>query len=119
MPDYYNDGDSAAPPPVNTATVTINSVTYIAEDINYDTPTASVYRRDANNVAADGYHHDEPITGSATLQLASTSTALPEKYDTFTLDSITWLVLGVGKSYTLGDFTKTPITFTKRLHTPV
>lgn len=100
--------------------VTINSVTYILESATY---TQTSTRADVNS--SDG----EPlgstvipgrIEGSATLQLATATTAVPAIGQTFTIASGrndgTYVLTDVGESQSQGEYVKVNISFYKQLN---
>ena len=82
MSAAINDGSI----PYGSVVLTINSVTYVAESISLDLPTNVLERKNevgepSGQVLVNGFN-----TGSASLQLASTSTAHPANGMTFTAD---------------------------------
>jgi hypothetical protein len=75
--------------PIGLDVVTINAVTYIADSIDLATQsTRLIERTDENGDYAESQTRasSSAITGSMTLQKATTSTAFPEAGQTFTLD---------------------------------
>ncbi len=56
------------------------------------------------------------ITGTAKLQLATQSTAIPARNGEFTLQGQDWIVETVGVAYTQGAYTYVNITFVQRLN---
>ncbi len=111
--------------PFGSISITINSVAYIAENI---TPTKSdivIQRRGATNLPTGAAFVAEFQTGSATLQLATSSTALPGTFgesdvnkftaDLFSIGSGThqWAITRVGRTYAQADHFKVDIDFQK------
>ena len=75
--------------PLGIADVTINLVVYVVNSIDMSTTTTrQVVRTDGNGDYADSQTRAsaEPILGTMELQMASTSTALPEAGQSFTYD---------------------------------
>jgi hypothetical protein len=75
--------------PIGLDIVTINSVAYIADSIDLATQkTRLIERQDENGDYAESQTRasGSAITGSLTLQKATTSTAFPQAGQTFTLD---------------------------------
>ncbi|MBS0328219.1 MAG: hypothetical protein JSR30_00070 [Proteobacteria bacterium] len=91
--------------------VSINSVTYIAEDIQFNNGTERVVIKDPNGIPSGANILQGDITGTCRLQLATASTPLPPKASLFTLFGKSYYVLDIGASYTQGDYTKVNITF--------
>ncbi len=111
--------------PFGSISITINSVAYIAENI---TPTKSdivIQRRGATNLPTGAAFVADFQTGSATLQLATSSTALPGTFgesdvnkftaDLFSIGSGThqWAITRVGRTYAQADHFKVDIDFQK------
>lgn len=115
MADLYNSGTIGH----SSVVLTIDEVTYIAEDVSINDPTNRIERNDeANNF--DGLILTQgAVTGSATLQLATATTALPAKGETFTADLLragstqTWVIDGRTPTFAVGEAHKVGITFTK------
>lgn len=104
-------------------TVTIESVTYVAENISIDEPSSIIEQKNQHGVPSGQVIVAGFITGSATLQLASGSTALPALGDDFAIvpvggGSVTFLVSQVGQAFSSDAETKVNISFRKRINTP-
>lgn len=70
----YQDGNF----PAGTEVLTINSVDYVTDSFNYNSGTAEVANiKDENGDHAGANSSTGPGTGSAVLQLATSSTAIP------------------------------------------
>src|SRR6266705_2040293 len=78
MPLVFNDGNI----PFGSVVVTINSVDYVAEEIDFDEKSTAIYRRDEINVPNGGVYIQDLVKGKMTLQLASNDTAIPENQST-------------------------------------
>lgn len=81
--------NSQADQPQGLESVTINSVAYVVDSVDIATKDNRVISRtDANGDRADFMIRPgtDPISGSLTLQRASTSTVLPPEGDEFTYD---------------------------------
>jgi hypothetical protein len=74
MPIFLNDGNA----PFGSQLVTISGTTYIAEEIDFEEKTTSIYRRNEINELSGGVYIKDLITGKMTLQLGSESTPIPE-----------------------------------------
>ncbi len=98
--------------------VTINAVVYIAEDITITAPTTVVEIKDPSGIPTGQALIPEVITGTAKLQLATGSTAMPQLGGTFTLQGATWYVSETGKAYTQGQYVYSNISFRMRINNP-
>jgi len=81
--------NSQADQPQGLESVTINSVAYVVDSVDISTNDNRVISRtDANGDRADFMIRPgaDPISGSLTLQRASTSTVLPPEGDEFSYD---------------------------------
>jgi len=115
MPDLYNSGTIGH----GSMVLTIETVAYIAENI---TPNDAANRTDRNDEKGNhsGFVMTQgPVTGSATLQLETASTAIPEKGDTFKADffrkdtEATYIIESVSPAFAQGETHKVSITFVK------
>lgn len=109
MSDIINDGAIAA----GSRTLTIDGETYATDDFTVGPNEISTdqIRTDADNIP-DGRRIVKGVTnGSATLQLASPTQALPEFGNFFTETEGTFYILTVGRAETKDGETKVPITF--------
>lgn len=99
--------------------LTINSVAYVAEDISLSLPTQELLRYDELNAPEGIVLTEDFASGSATLQLATTSTVLPIRGQTFTANlqreassgTQTYVITQVDPSFAQGDFQKVSINF--------
>ena len=82
MPSVFNDGNI----PFGSEVVSINGVDYVAEEIEFTEKSTAIYRRDEQNVPNGGVYIQDLVTGKMTLQLASTSTPIPEGQSIVTMD---------------------------------
>lgn len=106
---------SAANLPFGARVLTINALTYIAEDFSYE-QTSVTAERQTELGAPNGIALNKGArTGSAKCQLALSTTALPEVGHTFVADTFTFLVLTVGKQESHNGFTVVPITFREQI----
>src|SRR3954469_19128595 len=96
--------------------VTINSVTYIAEDINITSPTTVVEIKDPNGIPTGKVIIPETINGTAKLQLATAATVMPPLGQTFTIQGATMYVTEVGAAYTQGQYVYANITFMRKIN---
>jgi len=109
-----NDGGG----PFGSEVLTINSVTYVAEDLSFNRPTVKTDRRDEVNEPSDRILNTDFEEGTATLQLAAEATAIPTGGMTFTRDAVVYVITEVGEVINHADFMKVTIGFYKRLNTP-
>ena len=112
MADILNDGSVAA----GSRDINIGGTVYATDDFKYDIGVgATILRTDKNSVPSGRKVARGEITGSATLQLATTSTALPTQFAQFTEAEGVHSVLTVGRAETKGGETKVPITFVRNI----
>src|SRR5689334_15403512 len=113
MSAFKNDGSI----PYASRVVTINSVAYIAENISVKRPAVIIERRNELNEPSGWVGIADFITGTATLQMASTSTAQPPAGQTFsttfdaTIGAETFVITEIDKSESQGDAKKFEVTF--------
>jgi hypothetical protein len=104
--------------------VTIDSVAYVAENISIDAPSTIIEQKDEYGVPSGQVIVEGFVTGTATLQLASSTTALPQIGDAFTLtqvgggSAVYFLISQVGQSFSQDAETKVNVSFRKRINTP-
>ena len=96
--------------------ITVNSVTYIAEDINLQFPTTIVEIKNPNGIPTGQVIIPQLINGTAKLQLASSSTVMPPLGQTFTLQGALFYVTEVGAAYTQGGYVYANITFRMKIN---
>lgn len=122
-----NDGSL----PTGSLVLTINSVAYVAEDISYNPGNSQmIERRDQLNEPSGCRYLKDFCDGTATLQLATSSTAIPPTASdstnggvaTFTgVDigegtGVTYIVHQVGNVFRQGDIRKVNISFRKKIN---
>jgi len=112
MASLYNDGSI----PYGSVVLTINAVTYIAENFSIDRPTAQIDRRNELNEPTGSVGIAEFVTGSATLQMAASATATPPLGNTFAHESETFYITQVGQVLAQGDAKKFTISFRKKIN---
>jgi len=118
MPIVIRDASDA---PFGSEIVQINSVNYYAEDISATKPVNVVDRTDEVGSVRDQVGVSGKITGTMTLQLETTTSAIPSPGDTLSgsygTGSNTWFfVTEVGTPITMNDFRKVTIGFTQKLN---
>lgn len=96
--------------------ITVNSVTYIAEDIELSFPTTVVEIKDPNGIPTGQVLIPQVITGTAKLQLATGSTVFPPLGLTFTLQGATFYVSEVGRAYSQGAYQYANISFRMKIN---
>jgi len=112
MPDIVNDGGVVGA----SRLLTISAVTYSTDDFRFDTPTGTQWDRTNHKSVLTGANYVKgKITGSATLQLATSATALPAWGATFTETEGTFIITSVGRTETKNGETKVPISFAKAI----
>lgn len=94
--------------------LTINAVTYVADDFEITYPTKIIERTNEFDepeaqVAVPGF-----VTGSATLQLETSSTAVPTVGQTFTHNAVDYFISEVGAPQSKADYCKVRISFRKK-----
>lgn len=100
--------------------LTINSVSYIAEQIEVRRPTVIIERRSELNAPNGQVQTDDFVTGTATLQLASGSIVIPENGLTFSTTFVTaigaetFFLSEIGQPESQGDAKKVTISFRKK-----
>ncbi len=112
MADYVIDGGVVG----FSRVLTIAAVTYATDDFKFDTPTGVQFDRTSHvSILTGAVYVKGKMTGSATLQLASSSTALPAWGATFVETEGTFIITQVGEAQTKSGETKVPITFAKAI----
>lgn len=106
MANVYNDGNI----PYGSQVVTLNATTYVAEDINFEDTTKTIDRADEIGNPNGAVYIKQKVTGTMTLQLATTSTAIPAVNDTVSLtyrgSAKTFVVSKVGQPQKQDDIRK-------------
>lgn len=114
MPNYK---DTVAGHEFGSVEITIGANTYFTiGGINFDDPSNTIDIQGEEDEYTGWIATDGIVTGSATLDLAGQD--VPAKYATFTWESVTWVIISVGKQLSVGALAQCPITFRKRINTP-
>jgi hypothetical protein len=123
MSAAYNDGavpyGSRILSIINTTTGA-TAVVFVAENVSIQRPTNIIERKDENDEPSGQVLVKNFNTGSATLQLATSTTVPPDEGATFsiTLDSVrgseTFVVSEVGQVESQGEAKKVNISFRKK-----
>jgi hypothetical protein len=114
FPSVVSDGTQVFGIP--TSPVTINSVVYIAEDINFTRPTNRQVIKDDKGVPIGQTIVPDVDTGTAKLQLASVSTAVPPRGQTMILAGTTYYLTEVGEAYTQGAYAYVNVSFALKIN---
>lgn len=114
MAALWNDGSI----PYGCEVLTINAVTYVAENLTFDNPTQMIQRRNELNEPSGSVGVQDFVTGSATLQKAATATAVPTPgltfaTSTFSGSSVTFILTKVSPVFAQGDAMKFNIEFVR------
>ena len=110
----FSDGTQAFGIPASP--VTINGVTYIAEDITINNDTLNQLLKDANGSPIGRTVVQGDITGTAKLQLATAATVIPPKGTVFTLFGISFWLMNCSTAYTQAGYTYVNITFAFKIN---
>ncbi len=109
-----NDGSV----PYGSRVLTINTVTYVAEQIEVRRPTFVIERRNQLNQPSGQVIDDDFVAGTATLQLATGATAIPANGMTFSTTfeaaAETFIISEVGQPEEQGAEKKVTISFRKK-----
>lgn len=112
MSNIVNDGSVQ----YGSRNLTIDGVVYATDDFSWNEETGSEIIRTAASGALSGRVSIKgALTGSATLQLADESTALPAWGAQFTVTEGVCTVTAVGRTETKDGETKVPISFVKNI----
>lgn len=84
--------------------VTINSITYIAEDLTVTQPSTVVEIKDGDGIVIGQTIIPGPKTVTGKLQLAASSTAVPTVGLTMTLGGDTYYLTEVGEATSQGQY---------------
>jgi hypothetical protein len=119
MSDRVNDGSVQ----FGSRSLTINGTDYATDDFSFETASSEVLRTSEFEVLSGRVSFKGATTGSATLQLASSSTVIPAFGAQFTedvgLDTSVWTVTNVGRTESKGGETKVPISFVLNITTDI
>ncbi len=102
---------SAATLPFGSEVLSIDGVNYIAEQFRVNQPSVTAERQ--NEVgAANGFALNKaPKVGSAQLQLATATTAIPQVGHTFERGGVTFILTEVGEEQSQSGFRFVPVSF--------
>ena len=101
--------------PYGSRILTIDAVTYIANNFRVDSTGALIERQTELGAPNGAVLIREAKTGSAQLQLATTTTAIPEVGDEFTADTITYFLTSVGAPEEARGFKVVDISFREKV----
>jgi hypothetical protein len=108
MPNQIlNDGSVVA----GSRDLTIGGIVYATDDFHYDMDSNEILRTDKNTIPSGRKLTRGPTSGSATLQLATGSTVVPDVFATFVTTEGTFYLSKVGRAETKGGETKVPVSF--------
>ena len=96
--------------------ITINSVTYIQEDMTIVNPTKIVEIADSNAIPTGQTLIPKNSTGTMKTQLATAATVVPARGGTFTAVGATWYVTDVSTAYVQGDYVKVNVSFVMKIN---
>lgn len=96
--------------------ISIASQTYIAEDIQLQMGQQVAEIKDPNGVPIGQTLIPQTITGSAKLQLASSSVPIPARNAEFELQGQDFILENVGTAYTQGAYAYVNVTFRQKLN---
>lgn len=99
----------------NSRAITISAVVYIAKNFRFNTTSNEILRLDQNGTPNGRKLTLGPTEGSATLQLATTSTALPAIFTSFTESEGTFYLSEVGEEQESAGETFVSVTFKKAI----
>jgi len=97
--------------PYGSRVLTLSAVGYIANSFSTSTGLQVIDRQDDLGAPNGAIGIRQPITGSASLQLATTSTSYPAAGDQFTANSVTFFITEVSKPESQNGFKMVDITF--------
>ena len=114
MAALFNDGSI----PYGSEVLTINAVTYVAENVTFDNPSVVKERTNEIGEPSGSFGVQGFVTGSATVQKAATGTAIPTPGLTFATSSfsgssVTFIVTKVSPVFAQGDAMNFNIEFIK------
>lgn len=102
---------SASTLPFGSEVLSIDSVEYIAENLRLSQPSVTAERQDQVG-GPNGFALNKAAkTGTATLQLATASTAIPQVGHQFTRATIDYVLTDVGEEQSQNGFKTVPISF--------
>lgn len=101
--------------PYGSRVLTIGAVTFIANNFRTQAPSQLIERKTELGAPNGAVLIEQARTGTAELQLASSSTAAPARGDEFTEDTITWFITEVGKPESVDTFKVVDISFREKV----
>ena len=116
MSDFMNDGTVVH----GTRTLTLsNGYTYACDDWSIERPVDEIERTGPTGLDTGQVFIGRKKRGSATLQYSSTSTPDPEMGQTFTEDSVTYIIKDVSRPESKATETKCRVTFNARINASI
>lgn len=113
----FTDGTTIS---VGSLELTINAVTYVAEDFTLSFGSERIELMDEDGEPTQACLYENTPNGSATLQAAASTTVKPEVGDEFVVASGdatgTWVIDSVGPTLGQRAFRKFSITFNKKIN---
>lgn len=101
--------------PYGSEVLSIDSVSYIAENLRVTQGSVSAERMDENG-GPNGYAMNKaPRTGTATLQKATSTTAIPQVGHEFTRSTIDYIITDVGEEQSNNGIVTIPISFRQKI----
>ena len=97
--------------PYGSRALALGGVTYIANSFSTSTGLQVIDRQDELGAPNGAVGIRQPITGSASLQLATTSTTYPAAGDQLVTGSVTYFITEVSKPESQNGFKMVDITF--------
>jgi len=101
--------------PFGSRVLTIATVTYIAQNFRTRAGSAVVERQDEEGEPNGAVGVPEARDGSATLQLATATTAIPALFAEFTEDTFTYFITEVGTPEEQRGFKTVEISFRQKI----
>ena len=118
MADYIDS--AAGTPAYGSIEVTINAVVYILETGGATKASRNLVWNDKTGTPNKSVNIAGLVTGSGTLQLADSTTAIPDVNDTFTADfgrgSKTYFITSVGKQFDQMNAVKVPVSYQQKIN---
>lgn len=101
--------------PYGSRVLTIATVAYIAQSFRLDEPGQLIERTTELGAPNGAVLIEQAKTGTATLQLATASTAYPARGAEFTADTVTYFITQVGKPEEAAAFKTVEISFREKV----
>jgi hypothetical protein len=106
---------TAATLPFGSRVLTIATVSYVAQTFRTRSGSSVVERQTEDGEPNGAVGVPEADDGSATLQLATATTAIPARFAEFTEDTITYFITEVGKPEEQRGFKTVEISFRQKI----